>query len=652
MSQGSTMTMEELVQDMACLRKVFSIVRLVSEEGETFEDGAALPAGVCHCDPKETEGLCQYCQKQLHGRGFPEGGVGLDFKIIDSDIYQVFTKPVTISGKTYLMEMLKKLTEEEMQRSENYTKLLSYNRELYIDALTGAYNRRFYEDRMKNLTGNAGVALIDLDNLKICNDSFGHAAGDAALKTVVDTVKGLIRSSDKMIRYGGDEFLLIMPDVTPVIFSKKLHQIQEKVRDALFPKEEGMHITVSIGGAMLYDGNIEEVIAHADQLMYYAKAYKNSVALEDDIDFQEIPPEIFEKKPYVLIIDDSVMNRDLLREMLQDKYRVLEAEDGEKGLYLLAQYGTQITLVLLDIVMPGIDGFGVLESMKKDGWLQDIPVIMISSEDSADAIERAYTLGASDYVSRPFTMNVVRQRAANIIRLYARQQYMLHSMINQRHEKERNNKIMIAILSEVVGFVNGESRAHVLHVSKLSEMLIEQLVAYHTYNISEKEQYLISTSAALHDIGKIAIDSKILNKPGRLTKEEFDAMKAHTVIGAEMIKNLDQFQDEPLVQVAYEICRWHHERWDGRGYPDGLKGDEIPISAQVVSLADVYDALTSKRVYKDAFSHEKALQMILNGECGTFNPLLLRCLTDIEERLQDELAAHNERLTKEMEKRK
>jgi len=263
--------------------------------------------------------------------------------------------------------------------------------------------------------------------------------------------------------------------VTPVIFSKKLHLIQEKVRDALFPKEEGMRITVSIGGAMLYDGNIEEVIAHADQLMYYAKAYKNSVALEDDIDCQEIPPEIFEKKPYVLIIDDSVMNRDLLREMLQDKYRVLEAEDGEKGLYLLAQYGTQITLVLLDIVMPGIDGFDVLESMKKDGWLQDIPVIMISSEDSIEAVERAYTLGASDYVSRPFTMNVVRQRAANIIRLYARQQYMLHSMINQRHEKERNNKIMIAILSEVVGFVNGESRAHVLHVSKLSEMLIEQL---------------------------------------------------------------------------------------------------------------------------------------------------------------------------------
>ncbi len=644
--------MEELEKDMACLRKVFSIVRLISEDGASDEEKEALPEGLCHCDPEIDEGLCQYCQKQLHGREFPEGGVGLDFKIIDSEIYQVFTKSVTISGKSYVLEMLKKLTEEEMQRSENYNKLLSYNRELYIDALTGAYNRRFYEDRMKNLSGNAGVALIDLDNLKICNDSYGHAAGDTALKTVVDTVKSLIRSTDKMIRYGGDEFLLIMPDVTPVIFSKKLHLIQKKVKEALFPREEGMRITVSIGGAMFYDGNIEEVIAHADQLMYYAKIYKNSVAMEDDIACQEIPQEILKKKPYVLIIDDSEMNRELLKGMLQDEYRILEAEDGEKGLYLLAQYGTQITLVLLDIIMPGIDGFGVLESMKKDGWLQDIPVIMISSEDSTTAIEKAYSLGASDYVSRPFTMNVVRQRAANIIRLYARQQYMLHSMINQRHEKERNNKIMIAILSEVVGFVNGESRAHVLHVSKLSDMLIEQLISYQVYSISEKEQYLISTSAALHDIGKIAIDPKILNKPGRLTKEEFDAMKAHTVIGAEMIKNLDQYQDEPLVRVAYEICRWHHERWDGRGYPDGLKGEEIPISAQVVSLADVYDALTSKRVYKDAFSHEKAIRMILDGECGVFNPLLLRCLSDIEERLQDELAAHNERLMKEMEKRK
>ncbi len=648
MSQGSTMTMEELEKDMACLRKVFSIVRLVSEDGGTGKEGETLPEGVCHCDPNEKDELCQSCHEQLACENAQEASVGLDFKIIDSDIYQVFTKPVTVGGKTYVMEMLKKLTEEEMQRSENYTKLLSYNRALYIDALTGAYNRRFYEDRMKNLTGNAGIALIDLDNLKTCNDRYGHAAGDDALKAVVDTAKSLIRSTDKLIRYGGDEFLLIMPDVSPVIFSKKLHLIQEKVREALFPKEGDMQISVSIGGAMLYDGNIEEVIAHADQLMYYAKAYKNSVAMEDDIACTDVPPEIYKKKPYVLIIDDSEMNRSILKDMLQDEYRILEAEDGNQGLYLLAQYGTQITLVLLDIIMPGIDGFGVLDSMKKDGWLRDIPVIMISSEDSAEAIERAYSLGASDYVSRPFTMNVVRQRAANIIRLYARQQYMLHSMINQRHEKERNNKIMIAILSEVVGFVNGESRAHIIHVSKLSEMLIEQLISYQVYDISEKEQYLISTSAALHDIGKIAIDSKILNKPGRLTKEEFEAMKAHTVIGAEMIKNLDQYQNEPLVQVAYEICRWHHERWDGRGYPDGLQGEQIPISAQVVSLADVYDALTSKRVYKDAFSHKKAIEMILNGECGAFNPLLLRCLTDIEERLQDELAAHNERLMKEM----
>lgn len=200
--------------------------------------------------------------------------------------------------------------------------------------------------------------------------------------------------------------------------------------------------------------------------------------------------------------------------------------------------------------------------------------------------------------------------------------------------------MMIGILSHIVEFRNGESGSHVLHINKITGMLLERLIQKtDKYDISWHDRYLITTASALHDIGKIGVDEKILNKPGRLTADEFEIMKMHTMIGASMLHSLTMYQDEELVRVATEICRWHHERYDGRGYPDGLKGDEIPISAQVVSVADVYDALASERVYKKAFPHEKAIEMIMNGECGTFNPLLLECLNDIQGRIKDEMDA-------------
>ena len=337
-----------------------------------------------------------------------------------------------------------------------------------------------------------------------------------------------------------------------------------------------------------------------------------------------------EQKQKILIVDDSELNRAILADMLDDEYEIIEAEDGLQGVGLLQQRGSEISLVLLDIVMPQMDGFGVLEVMAQNHWIEDIPVIMISAETGSSHIERAYELGVTDFISRPFDALIVHRRVVNTIMLYAKQKRLANMVADQIYENEQRSSLLIDILSHIVEFRNGESGLHVLNVRTLTELMLNHLVQKtDRYQLSPSDISMICTASALHDIGKISIDEKILNKPGRFTDEEFAVMKTHSMAGAEMLENLPIHQDDPLVKVAYNICRWHHERWDGRGYPDGLKGDEIPISAQIVALADVYDALTSKRCYKDSFSHEKAVDMILAGQCGAFNPLLLDCLREL-----------------------
>jgi diguanylate cyclase (GGDEF)-like protein len=344
----------------------------------------------------------------------------------------------------------------------------------------------------------------------------------------------------------------------------------------------------------------------------------------------------------ILIVDDSEMNRAILSDMLNKNYEILEAEDGVAAVQLLHTYGTEITLVLLDIVMPKMDGFEVLAMMSRYHWIEEIPVIMISAENSHSVIERAYELGATDYISRPFDEVIVCRRVINTMMLYSKQKRLVSMVADQMYESEKSNTLMVSILSHIVEFRNGESGLHVLHIGTMTEMLLKRLrEKTDRYHLDGAAISMISKAAAFHDIGKISISEEILNKPGRLTKEEFEIMKTHSMVGAEMLKNLPIHKEEPLVKVAYEICRWHHERYDGKGYPDGLKGEEIPISAQVVSLADAYDALISERVYKKAFSHEKAMSMILNGECGAFHPLLLECLSDISDNIEEELAIHS-----------
>lgn len=343
-------------------------------------------------------------------------------------------------------------------------------------------------------------------------------------------------------------------------------------------------------------------------------------------------------KHKILIADDSEMNRAILAEMLEREYEIVEAENGVQAVMALQTYGTELSLVLLDIVMPEMDGFSVLKVMNQRHWIGDIPVIMISSEQDASHVERAYELGVTDFIGRPFDAMVVHHRVVNTILLYAKQKRLMGLVADQVYEKEQQSTLMIDILSHIVEFRNGESGLHVLHIRILTELFLNHLVQKtDRYSFTPAEISLISVASSLHDIGKIAIPSEILNKPGKLTEEEFTLMKTHTTVGASMLEDLPVHQKEPLIRTAYEICRWHHERYDGRGYPDGLKGDEIPISAQIVALADVYDALTSERVYKKAFSHETALKMIFDGQCGAFHPLLLECLSECSDQIWERM---------------
>lgn len=345
-----------------------------------------------------------------------------------------------------------------------------------------------------------------------------------------------------------------------------------------------------------------------------------------------------DKSNKILIVDDSEINRSLLADMLSADYSLLEASNGLEAMVLINQYHSELSMVLLDIVMPEMDGFEVLASMNGAGLLERLPVIMISAETSSAYIDHAYELGAAEYISRPFDEQTVKRRVKNTITLYSKQKTLENLVTEQILEKEKSNLVMIEILSHIVEFRNGESGLHVLHIRIITEALLKQLAKRtNRYNLNAKQINLISNVSALHDIGKISIPEEILNKPGRLTPEEYEIIKTHSVIGAEMLENVPYYQDEELVRMARDICRWHHERYDGSGYPDGLKGDDIPISAQVVALADVYDALTSRRVYKPAYSHEEALRMIMDGECGAFSPLLLECLCSVKLYLEREL---------------
>ena len=631
------------------LQKVFSIVRLLNEE--------ELRTGRIQGSTDMTEGCECYalwnkrtsCDNCISRAAFAEKDKKTKLEFIDGDIFQVVSRYIEIEGIPYVVELVNKLDGDILRnedgRDEMLKKLIRYDRELYMDALTGAYNRRYYEDQLKQTEMVAGVAMIDLDDFKLHNDTYGHNAGDLVLETVVNVIRNSIRKTDVLVRFGGDEFLLVMPDILEASFQKKLKQIQNEIHEAEVPGYSQLQVSVSIGGVLSTHGTIEDAIHKADQCMYQAKTSKNMVVTESDLqhETQNITNPSATHKYKILIVDDSEMNREILSSILGDEFDILEAADGKECISVIRKYGRDIALVLLDIVMPEMDGFEVLEFMNKHEWIDDIPVIMISSEDSAASVKKAYEMGVSDYINRPFDVEVVHRRVFNTIKLYAKQRRLIALITNQVYEKEKNNRILIEILSQIVEFRNGESGRHVLNVNIITGILLEQLTQItDKYNISWSDRLIITTAASLHDIGKIGINEKILNKAGRLTPQEIEKIKEHTVIGASILENMELFKDEELVKTAYQICRWHHERYDGRGYPDGLKGEEIPVSAQVVALADVYDALVSRRVYKKSYSHEEAMKMILGGECGAFNPVLLQCLTEAQDKIKESIVIKEE----------
>lgn len=645
MDAGIKETKEQALKEMELFKTVFDGARLLDMHALQL-----IGKGLGSYSLTESEQKFDFWEKEhpcnndscIVLQALRDKDVHTKLEFIGSQLYEVTARYMEVEGEPYVLELVKRMDDNYMIDENQREKLLrhfgGYHEQLYKDALTGAYNRRYFEEKIRKSTVSAGVAMIDLDDFKLYNDSFGHDTGDVVLITFVNIIKNCTRKTDMLIRYGGDEFLLIMPGIKEQDFKNKLLQILEEVHRADVPGHGGLRLSASIGGVLSNGSVIEDAIGRADKLMYQAKNRKNMVVTEDNLVANDIKKGMLcdrEKiRQLILIVDDSELNRALLSEMLKDDFRILEASNGRECLDALEQYGMGISLVLLDINMPVMDGFEVLVQMNRNHWIEDIPVVMISSDDTESNIKRAYDMGVSDYIRRPFDAQIVFRRVFNTIKLYAKQRRLITLVTDQIDEKEKNNQIMIRILSQIVEFRNGESGLHVEHINILTGLLLERLVQKTDhYDLTWSDQYRITLASALHDIGKIGIDDKILNKPGRLTKEEFEMMKSHTLIGASILENLGLYQEEPLIKTAYQICRWHHERYDGKGYPDGLRGDEIPISAQVVSVADVYDALVNERVYKKAITHEKAIEMILNGECGVFNPILLECLVDIKDKI-------------------
>ena len=428
MNQNVKITRQQAEEEAKMLEKVFDVVRFL--EGNFFEQMQDDPRigvkiGMCQCyDFWKKNKPCENCTSM---KAYAEKEQKTKLEFLDADVFLVISRYLEIDGEACVMELVKHLENDTLIDTDGRDKLVGklkgYQDKLYIDPVTGVYNRRYFEDEIRNMQNSAGVAMIDLDDFKLYNDIYGHDMGDQVLCIVADVIKNCIRKTDKVIRYGGDEFLLILSDMVRGTLRGKLLQIQEAIENATIPECSRLKLTASIGGVISEDGKIDEAIAKADQLMYKAKDYKAMVVTEcDKTLFEE---KEVENKPRILIVDDSEFNRAILREILQETYDIIEADDGKEALHKINEYGMEISLVLLDIIMPEKDGFEVLKYMEEESLISDIPVIMISSEDSANYIRRAYEMGVSDYINRPFDANIVYQRVSNIVKLYAKQRRLM-----------------------------------------------------------------------------------------------------------------------------------------------------------------------------------------------------------------------------------
>ena len=607
------LTDEEAAAEVARVAKIYPVVRLMSADQVKSERNCLLAGDRCPC----------LRQSSLEALATSDE---ISERLLNDGVeYRARIRSLMVEGEPHVLMMVRPIDEQEAAEEDP----------VYTDVLTSVRNRRYYEEKLRSARMNAGVAMIDLDDFRAFNDTCGRHAGDLALGAVAAAIRSGIRSTDELVRLGCDKFVAVMPNIPSDDFARRLRHVSDAVHATIVPGHEHVSLTACVGGVRINGETVDEGVSRAVQLLSHAKAKPGTVVTDTDA------IETFQsEKPSILIVDDSEMNRVILNEMLKDEYRVLEADNGRAALDMVDRYGDELSLVLLDIVMPGMNGFEVLGELSRRTVADSLPIIMISSEDSDDVVLRAYELGASDYINRPFDARVVRRRVSNTIRLYVKQRRLTSLLSQQYNARVKNSRMLIDIMAGVMELRNGESGLHVTHIEKLTELLLGCLVhRSDQFPLDNEQRSTIAMASALHDIGKMSIDDAILNKPGRLTAEEFEIMKTHTTLGADMLLELGrQHTGNPLLEYAYQIARWHHERWDGKGYPDGLKGDAIPIAAQVVSVADVYDALTSVRVYKDAIPHQEAIQMILDGKCGQFNPLLLDCLLEVQDRIAETLA--------------
>ena len=610
-AQGGSMTRQQAEQEMEQLRKVFPSVRMLTAEqvqaGEAVGDAARQAL-----EEKTTHSRMEY-------RG--------------QELYEVTALFAQVEGTPCVLELERRLDRimllDPEESEQLFNNLAEYRGKLYRDAVTGAYNERYYQEKYRSPILTAGVAVLRVDDFKAANDVYGRYAGNSVLETVAGVLRRNLGEKDRLIRRGEDRLLLLLPEVGQSDFGQKLEHLRLQLAAAGVPGYSHLHISVSIGGVWIRDGEVSAAVEHAERLATYAQMQKNTVITEQQPERTAAAP--VHRRQSVLIVDDSELNRKMLGQMLGSRFDIAEAASGEACLQLLEQNATGISIVLLDIHMPGIDGFTVLEEMNQKNLLEQIPVIMISSEDTVDAVRRAFDLGASDYISRPFDAKVVYQRIINTIQLYAKQRRLSAMAADLAFEKERASRMMIGILSQVVEKRNGESRDHVQRVAQLTSMLLAGLAQKtDRYPLTREMRRTIATAAALHDIGKMEICEDLLHKEGPLTEAERRTLQSHTLLGAQMLEEQPECRDDAFARTAYNICRWHHERYDGGGYPDGLQGEQIPIEAQVVGLADVYERLVSRPVDGHARTHSEVVQMICTGVCGAFNPLLLDCLQDME----------------------
>ena len=610
-AQGGAMTRQQAEQEMEQLRKVFPSVRMLTAEqvqaGEAVGDAARQAL-----EEKTTHSRMEY-------RG--------------QELYEVTALFAQEEGTPCVLELERRLDRimllDPEESEQLFNNLAEYRGKLYRDAVTGAYNERYYQEKYRSRILTAGVAVLRVDDFKAANDVYGRYAGNSVLETVAGVLRRNLGEKDRLIRRGEDRLLLLLPEVGQSDFGQKLEHLRLQLAAAGVPGYSHLHISVSIGGVWIRDGEVSAAVEHAERLATYAQMQKNTVITEQQPERTAAAP--VHRRQSVLIVDDSELNRKMLGQMLGSRFDIAEAASGEACLQLLEQNATGISIVLLDIHMPGIDGFTVLEEMNQKNLLEQIPVIMISSEDTVDAVRRAFDLGASDYISRPFDAKVVYQRIINTIQLYAKQRRLSAMAADLAFEKERASRMMIGILSQVVEKRNGESRDHVQRVAQLTSMLLAGLAQKtDRYPLTREMRRTIATAAALHDIGKMEICEDLLHKEGPLTEAERRTLQSHTLLGAQMLEEQPECRDDAFARTAYNICRWHHERYDGGGYPDGLQGEQIPIEAQVVGLADVYERLVSRPVDGHARTHSEVVQMICTGVCGAFNPLLLDCLQDME----------------------